>query len=102
MAKLVRAKRNGFWDGHRRRAGAVFPVADDAQESWFEDVGPAPAGTELPVQIKNAQAPTPKGFVQVMQEIAVSKERTESQAPQVPMTFAEAREYIDDGVSDLT
>lgn len=41
MAKLVRAKRNGFWDGHRRRAGAVFPVADDAQESWFEDVGPA-------------------------------------------------------------
>lgn len=98
MAKLVRAKRNGFWDGHRRRAGAVFPVADNAQESWFEDVGPAPAGTELPVQIKNAQAPTPKGFVQVMQEIAAPK----VPEPQVPMTFAEAREYVDDGVSDLT
>lgn len=33
-----------------------------------------------------------------MQELAAPK----VPEPQYPMTFAEAREYLDDGVSDLT
>lgn len=99
MAKIVRAKRTGFWDGNRRRAGAVFPVADDAKESWFEDVGPAPDGTKLPTQLQTAQAPPPKGFVQVMQELA------EKRAAEQPATLAEASQNagVDDGsISDLT
>lgn len=100
MPKLVRAKRTGFWGGNRRRAGAVFPVEDNAKESWFEDVGPAPEGTELPTQLSTAQAPPPKGFVQVMKELGEKKQSEAS-----PETFAEASQLagIDDGsVSDLT
>lgn len=102
MAKFVRAKRTGFWDGNRRREGAVFPVADNAKESWFEDVGPAPAGTKLPEQLQGAQAPAPKGFVQVMKELGDKKTASHAQQPQ---TLAEASQNanVDDGsVSDLT
>jgi hypothetical protein len=96
MAKFVRAKRTGFWDGQRRRNGAVFPVADNADENWFEAVGPAPAGTELPAQLLTAQAPPPRGFVQVMADLAKAEQA------QRPKTLSEASSAVDDGASDLT
>lgn len=100
MAKLVRAKRTGFWDGQRRRAGAEFPVADKAKASWFEDIGPAPAGTLLPAQLQNAQAPAPRGFVQVMKELG---EKTVAEQPVSTLAQASQNANVDDGsVSDLT
>lgn len=96
MAKFVRAKRTGFWDGHRRRAGAVFPVSDRANEPWFDEIGPAPAGVELPTQLQGAQAPPSKGFVQLMKELG------EKKAAEQPKTLGEASQSVDDGASDLT
>lgn len=86
--KMVRAKRTGFWDGHRRRAGAVFPVIATAKEDWFEDVGPAPEGTELPKQIVNVQAHAQKGFIELMKQQGNSEP---SASPPVPQTLAEAQ-----------
>ena len=104
MAKMVRAKRGGFWDGHRRRAGAVFPVADDAKESWFETVGPADPDVTLPAQLQTAQAPPPRGFVQVMDELAKTRAGNAKSAQLQPQTLGEAARsvLVDDGVSDLT
>lgn len=70
--KLVRAKRTGSSYGHRRRAGSTFVVPAEgpgSSEIWFEDVGPAPEGSELPVQITNAQAPQRKTFIGVMKDL---------------------------------
>lgn len=99
MAKIVRAKKTGFWDGHRRRAGAEFPVADGARESWFEDTGKKADDAELPAQLRTAQAPAPKGFVQVMSELG------KASAAQPPQTLADVGQNagLDDGsVADLT
>jgi hypothetical protein len=89
--KVVRAKRMGSWDGHRRRAGAEFVVAADASESWFEEVGPAPEGAELPVQITNAQAPVGKSFIDVMKQLGDKAHKASTLlGDQKPMTLAEA------------
>lgn len=85
--KMVRALRDGTYDGHRRRKGAEFPVAAGAQESWFMEIGPAPEGATLPTQITNAQAPSAKSFVEVMQQL---KDPVVN-APPTPMTLAEAQ-----------
>ncbi len=82
--KMVRAKRTGSWDGHRRRAGAVFAVAASAEADWFTYEGPAPADAALPVQLTSAAPPPQKGFVEVMQQMGNGE-----QAPP-PQTLAEA------------
>jgi hypothetical protein len=86
---MVRAKRQGTYYGHRRRAGAIFAVEVDAKESWFEDYGDAPAEAELPAQIQNAQPPRGKSFNEVMKELADPVVDTTLGA-QKPMTLAEA------------
>ena len=86
--KTVRALRQGFYDGHRRRAGAEFVVRADAREAWFEDVGPAPEGAELPAQLPDARAPNVKSFVEVMAQLGDKPVVAE---PPKPMTVAEAQ-----------
>jgi hypothetical protein len=100
--KLVRAKRQGTYDGHRRRAHATFVVAADADESWFETVGPAPEGAELPPQLQTAQAPRAKSFTQVMAELgepqlptAVPQEQTLAEAAAThPVITPEAEDLV--------
>lgn len=89
--KLVRAKRTGSSYGHRRRAGSTFVVPADAKECWFEDVGPAPEGAELPAQITNAQAPQRKTFVGIMKELG--RQDIEAKPPVVeePQTLAQVQ-----------
>lgn len=84
--RMVRAKRNGSWDGHRRRAGVVFPVKEGVKESWFEDVGPAPEDVELPPESPAISSPTPKGFIDIMKEQANTERAPDPQ----PSTLAEA------------
>lgn len=88
--KLVRAKRQGTYDGHRRRTGATFVVRATANESWFEDAGPAPEGSELPPQLQNAQAPRGKSFTQVMKELGESEQPSTRLGDVAQMTLAEA------------
>jgi hypothetical protein len=75
MTKLVQATRGGFWDGHRRREGSIFPVADGDKAAWFEDVGPAPEGTELPTQLDGPVAPPPRSFNQAMKELSKGRKK---------------------------
>lgn len=79
--KEVRALRTGSYDGHRRRAGVVFCVREGATESWFEDVGPAPADASLPVQLEGAQAPRGKTFIDVMKQLG----QPQAPAPVTPV-----------------
>jgi len=90
--KLVRATRNGSYDGHRRRRGAEFPVAADANEAWFVDIGPAPEDTELPSNGSNGQAPKRKSFIDVMNELGTPKAPVDP-TPQ-PMTLSEAKDGL--------
>jgi hypothetical protein len=92
--KLVRALRKGSWDGHRRRAGAEFVVAESAKESWFEDVGPAPEGVELPTQLPGPQSAPRKGFVQLMQELGPGEVRVERSAEPAPKAKPKAEEDL--------
>lgn len=92
--KVVRAKRAGSYDGHRRRAGSEFLVDASANENWFEDVGPAPEGAELEGQIQNAQARPGRSFVQVMQELATAKPASTKVGDEKPRTLAEAAAEI--------
>lgn len=93
--KLVRAKRTGSYDGHRRRAGSEFPVRADARECWFEDVGPAPEDAELPSQIQNVQAPKRKSFTEVMAQ----QGRTDVE-PSTPVPVTQSDE-VPQGGEDL-
>jgi hypothetical protein len=87
--KTVKAIRQGSYDGHRRRVGAEFVVLAEANESWFVDVGPAPADAELPSQLQNAQATTQRGrsFVEVMKSLGEPAKLPEGPQEQ---TLAEA------------
>lgn len=88
--KMVRATRTGSWDGHRHRAGAVFPVrADVKDECWFVTVGPAPDDVELPPQLTGPQAPPQKTFTQIMHELGPGEPRIEGVGA-APKTLAEA------------
>ena len=86
--KMVRALRQGSYDGFRRRAGAIFPVAADADEKWFEDIGPAPEGTEIAPQLQNAQAPAGRSFIDTMKRLGAGAVPS-AEAPK-EMTLAEA------------
>lgn len=90
--KMVRATRNGSYDGHRRRKGAEFAVHKDAKEAWFVDIGPAPEGTELPPNGANGQAPKRKSFIDVMNELGQPKPPVDP-TPQ-PMTLSEAKDGL--------
>ena len=86
---MVRAIRTGSWDGHRRRAGAVFPVRESADEKWFEYVGPAPTDAEIPGQLMTAQGAPAKTFVGVMKEMGNGENAPKVTASQ-PATLAAA------------
>lgn len=53
----VRAIREGFYGGSRRRVGAIFDVADGAKGRWFVPAVAAPAEPEAaPKPAKGAKA----------------------------------------------
>lgn len=86
--KLVRALRTGFWEGHRRRAGAEFTVDAEADEAWFVKVGAAPAGDQAPTQLRDARGPQRRTFVGAMEQIA--QKDAAQLAKLTPLPVAEA------------
>lgn len=72
--KTVRALRTGFYEGHRRREGALFTVPADAHENWFVAVGPAAEDDAAPEQLMQVRAAPPATFVGTMDKLA--KERS--------------------------
>jgi hypothetical protein len=85
--KWVRAKRTGFWNGHRRRAGVEFLVNADAKEVWFEDVRPAVEGDAEPVAAPvTAQAQGKRGFIDVMAQLTANAGKAPEAPTPVPLS----------------
>lgn len=68
----VIATATGFYDGERRRAGAIFEVKDGATSKWFE-----PAKEKAPVEAKakpavkeSAKKKEPETFSEVTKQLA--------------------------------
>ena len=69
----VRAMKQGFYGGARRRVGDVFEAEDGAKASWFEPVEAAEAAKPKPKAKAEAAKPT------TFSEIA--RTDSEAQAP---------------------
>lgn len=87
--KTVRALKTGFYEGHRRREGAIFTVPAGAKEDWFVEIGPAAEDDTAPAQLLEVRSPPPTTFVGVMDRIA-QQERAKEQELSKPLSEVEA------------